>query len=44
LIDFRPGSIETVEIIRGTRGQSSVALPGDAIVAARDHGHPVLLD
>ncbi len=34
----------SIDIIWGECGQSSVALPVDAIEAARDHGHLVLLD
>ncbi len=34
----------SIDIIWGTRGQSSVALPVEEIEAARDHGHLVLLD
>lgn len=33
-----------IDIIWGTRGQSSAALPIEAIEAAKDHGHLVLLD
>jgi hypothetical protein len=35
---------QSIDIIWGTRGQSSVALPIEAIEAAQDHGHLVLLD
>ncbi|MBP6765838.1 MAG: hypothetical protein KA141_12610 [Rubrivivax sp.] len=34
----------TIDIVWGTRGQSSVALPIEEIEAARGHGHLVLLD
>jgi hypothetical protein len=34
----------SIDIIWGTRGQRSVALPVEAIEAAQDHGHLVLLD
>lgn len=34
----------SIDVIWGTRGQSSVALTLDAIKAARDDGHLVLLD
>lgn len=34
----------SIDIIWGARGQSSVALPIEAIEAAQDHGHLVLLD
>ena len=34
----------SIDIIWGSRGQSSVALPIDEIEAAQDHGHLVLLD
>jgi len=34
----------SIDIIWGTRGQSSVALPLEEIEAARDDGHLVLLD
>ena len=34
----------SVDIIWGSRGQSSVALPVDEIEAARHQGHLVLLD
>ena len=34
----------SIDIVWGTRGQSSVALPIEAIEAARDEGHLVLLD
>ena len=34
----------SIDIIWGTRGQSSVALPVEEIEAAQDHGHLVLLD
>jgi hypothetical protein len=34
----------SIDIIWGTRGQSSVALPIEEIEAAQDHGHLVLLD
>ena len=33
-----------VDVIWGTRGQSSVALTVAEILSARDHGHLVLLD
>ncbi len=33
-----------IDIVWGTRGQSSVALPREAIEAAQDQGHLVLLD
>lgn len=33
-----------IDIIWGTRGQSSVALQVEEIEAAQDHGHLVLLD
>jgi hypothetical protein len=33
-----------VDIVWGDSGQSSVALPIEAIKAARDHGHLVILD
>jgi hypothetical protein len=32
------------DIVWGTRGQSSVALPSDEVQAAQDLGHLVLLD
>ena len=32
------------DIIWGSRGQSSVALPVEDVKAARNHGHLVLLD
>jgi hypothetical protein len=34
----------SIDVIWGSRGQSSVALTLDAIKAARDEGHLVLLD
>lgn len=34
----------SIDIIWGSRGQSSVALPVEEIEAARDGGHLVLLD
>ncbi len=34
----------SIDIIWGTRGQSSVALPVEEIEAAQDQGHLVLLD
>jgi hypothetical protein len=34
----------SIDIIWGTRGQSSVALPAEEIEAARQHGRLVLLD
>jgi hypothetical protein len=34
----------SIDIIWGTRGQSSVALPVEEIKAAQDHGHLVLID
>jgi hypothetical protein len=34
----------SIEIVWGTRGQSSVALPAEEIAQAQDHGHLVLLD
>lgn len=34
----------SIDIIWGVRGQRSVALPLEAIEAAQDHGHLVLLD
>jgi len=34
----------SIDIVWGTRGQSSVALPVEEIEAAQDHGHLVLLD
>lgn len=34
----------SIDIIWGTRGQSSVALPVEEIEAAQDHGNLVLLD
>jgi len=34
----------SIDIIWGTRGQSSVALPVEEIEAAQDDGHLVLLD
>lgn len=34
----------SIDIIWGARGQSSVALPSEAIEAAQDQGHLVLLD
>ena len=33
-----------IDIIWGTRGQNSVALPIEVIKAAHDDGHPILLD
>jgi hypothetical protein len=35
---------QVVDIIWGTRGQSSVALPVDQVKAARDLGNLVLID
>ena len=35
---------QSIDIIWGARGQSSVALPIEAVKAARDQGHLVLLD
>lgn len=35
---------QSIDIIWGTSGQSSVALPVEEFDAARDHGHLVLLD
>ena len=32
------------DIVWGTRGQSSAALPSDVVQAAQDQGHLVLLD
>ena len=32
------------DIVWGTRGQSSVALPSEAVQAAQEQGHLVLLD
>lgn len=32
------------DIVWGTRGQSSAALPSEAVQAAQDEGHLVLLD
>lgn len=32
------------DIVWGTRGQSSVALPTEAVQAAQDQGHLILLD
>lgn len=32
------------DIVWGTRGQSSAALPSEAVQAAQDQGHLVLLD
>jgi hypothetical protein len=32
------------DIVWGSRGQSSVALPSEAVQAAQDDGHLVLLD
>lgn len=34
----------SIDIIWGSRGQSSVALPIEEIETAQDHGHLVLLD
>jgi hypothetical protein len=34
----------SIDIVWGSRGQSSVALPVEEIEAAQDHGHLVLLD
>ncbi len=34
----------SINIIWGTQGQRSVALPVEAFEAARNHGHLVLLD
>jgi len=34
----------SVDIIWGTRGQSSVALPVEEVKAAHEHGHLMLLD
>lgn len=34
----------SIDIIWGARGQSSVAMPVEAIEAAQDQGHLVLLD
>jgi hypothetical protein len=34
----------SIDIVWGTRGQSSAALPIEEIEAAQDHGHLVLLD
>ncbi len=36
--------VRLIDIIWGTRGQSSVALPVEEVEAAQDHGHLVLLD
>lgn len=49
LIPIGPCVVESIggrsiDIIWGTRGQSSVALPVEEIEAAQDHGHLVLLD
>ena len=49
LIPIGPCLLESVgghsiDIIWGSRGQSSVALPVETIEAAREHGHLVLLD
>jgi hypothetical protein len=33
-----------IDIVWGTKGQSSAALPIEAIEAAQNHGHLVLLD
>lgn len=35
---------QSIDIVWGARGQSSVALPLAEIAAARDHGHLVILD
>ena len=35
---------QSIDIVWGARGQSSVALPLAEIRAARDHGHLVILD
>ena len=35
---------ESIDIIWGTRGQSSVALPAKEVEAAKNHGHLVILD
>jgi hypothetical protein len=35
---------QSIDIIWGARGQSSVALPVEEIESAQDHGHLVLLD
>jgi hypothetical protein len=48
-IPLGPCVVERVEgaltdIIWGTRGQSSVALPSETVKAAQDQGHLVLLD
>lgn len=42
LVEGRGG--KSIDIIWGTRGQSSVALPTERIEAAQDLGHLVLLD
>lgn len=34
----------SIDIVWGERGQRSAALPVEAIEAAQDHGHLVLLD
>ena len=34
----------SIDIIWGTRGQSSAALPVEEIESTQDHGHLVLLD
>jgi len=34
----------SIDIVWGTRGQSSAALPIEEVEAAQDHGHLVLLD
>jgi len=34
----------SIDIIWGSRGQSSAALPVEEVEAARNHGHLVLLD
>lgn len=41
LVESRGG--RSIEIIWGARGQSSVAMPIEAIEAAQDQGHLVLL-
>ena len=35
---------QSMDVIWGTRGQNSVAMPVEVIAAAKDHGHLVLLD
>lgn len=35
---------QSIDIIWGSRGQSSVALPVEEVEAARDKGHLVILD